>query len=70
MDKPVRSNAGPAALTRRGFLGTAAAGAMALTAPKLLAGDDPGRAALARLGIDSVRLRQRWDVKRETPKDM
>jgi len=49
MDKPVRSNAGPAALTRRGFLGTAAAGAMALTAPKLLAGDDPGRAALARL---------------------
>jgi hypothetical protein len=29
-------------------------------------GDSKG----ARLGIDSVRLRQRWDVKRETPKDL
>jgi hypothetical protein len=24
----------------------------------------------ARLGIDSVRLRQRWDVKREGPKEL
>jgi len=29
-----------------------------------------GQSRGARLGIDSVRLRQRWDVKRESPKDM
>jgi hypothetical protein len=29
-----------------------------------------GESKGAKLGIDSVRLRQRWDVKRETPKDL
>ena len=29
-----------------------------------------GESKGSRLGIDSVRLRQRWDVKRETPKDL
>ena len=31
---------------------------------------NPANLAAAKLGIDSVRLRQRWNVKREAPKDL